>query len=129
LITARYGLDQGREVMAVPGNVLTGRCRGAHALLKDGAKLVETADDILDELRLPGWQGRAPGSSARLKEQEDPVLRVMAPGETYDFDLLVEESGLTGAGLLPRLLALELAGLVRRVEGGRFVRVSGKVVT
>jgi DNA processing protein len=52
LITARCALEQGRDVLAVPGSILTGRNRGSHALLKDGAKVVETADDILDEL---GW--------------------------------------------------------------------------
>src|SRR5689334_17849189 len=54
LITARCALEQGRDVMAVPGSVLGGRNRGSHALLKDGAKVVETADDILEEL---GWPG------------------------------------------------------------------------
>ena len=56
LITARCALEQGRDVMAVPGSVLGGRNRGSHALLKDGAKVVETADDILEEL---GWPGAA----------------------------------------------------------------------
>ena len=50
LITARCALEQGRDVLAVPGNVLSGRNRGAHALLRDGARIVETADDILEEL-------------------------------------------------------------------------------
>ena len=52
LITARCALEQGRDVLAVPGNVLSGRNRGGHALLRDGAKIVETADDILEELGL-----------------------------------------------------------------------------
>ena len=56
LITARCALEQGRDVLAVPGNVLSGRNRGAHALLRDGAKIVESADDILEELR----HGRRP---------------------------------------------------------------------
>ena len=50
LITARCALEQGRDVLAVPGNVLSGRNRGGHALLRDGAKIVESADDILEEL-------------------------------------------------------------------------------
>src|SRR5262249_21888235 len=52
LITARCALDQGRDVLAVPGNILNGRNRGGHALLRDGAKVVETADDIVEELGL-----------------------------------------------------------------------------
>ena len=53
LITAACALKQGRDVMAVPGSILSGRNRGSHSLLKDGAKVVETADDILEEL---GWR-------------------------------------------------------------------------
>ena len=62
LITARCALEQGRDVMAVPGSVLSGRNRGSHALLKDGAKVVETADDILEEL---GWP--VPRARGRLE--------------------------------------------------------------
>src|SRR4029079_12415013 len=68
LITARYALDQGRDVMAVPGSVLGGRNRGSHALLKDGAKVVERADDILEEL---GWPAVGGGNGAL----EGPALR------------------------------------------------------
>ena len=60
LITARCALEQGRDVLAVPGNVLSGRNRGGHALLRDGAKIVESADDILEELGLSGQRGRRP---------------------------------------------------------------------
>ena len=64
LITAACALEQGREVMAVPGSVLDGRNRGGHALIRDGAKIVETADDIVGELRhLPGWSGHRTGRS------------------------------------------------------------------
>lgn len=123
LITAACALEQGREVMAVPGNVLSGRSRGAHALIRDGAKIVEGADDIVDEL------GFAPGASHALavdtagsRTSRDPVLRVMEAGQPYDLDGLAGLSGLDSARLLPRLLDLELAGLLRRIEGGRFIR-------
>jgi DNA processing protein len=120
LITARCALEQGREVLAVPGNILTGRNRGGHALLKDGAKIVESADDILEELgiRLPG--GPAPAS---LAGPEDLVLRSLPAGEACDLDAIAERTGLAPPRLLPRLFELELQGLVRRAGGGRFVRV------
>ena len=120
LITARLALEQGREVMAVPGNVLTSRNRGAHALLKDGAKVVEDVDDILEEIALVGTVGRHAPTDGTVSE--DPVLQHLSRGESYDLDDLIALSGLDGPRLLPRLLELELAGQVVRCEGGRFVR-------
>jgi DNA processing protein len=127
LITARCALQQGRDVMAVPGNPLTGRSRGAHALIRDGAKIVECADDILEELGLvtvrdetsaTGTNGLIPTSCG------DSILSGMHPGQAYDLDSLCGHSGLDGARLLSRLLDLELRGLVCRVGGGRFMRCS-----
>jgi len=128
LITARCALEQGRDVMAVPGNVLSGRNRGGHALLKDGAKIVETADDIVEELGFepPPSRPRDGGtSSSETARSADPVLRVMEADQAYDLDALAFGSGLEVRRLLPRLIELELAGLVRRQGGGRFVRPSG----
>jgi DNA processing protein len=133
LITAACALEQGREVMAVPGNVLSGRNRGAHALIRDGAKIVECADDIVEEL---GWtapsdaEGNGPAaaagdnasSDAPASTSGDPLLRIMHHGETYDLDALALASGVAAVRLLPRLLELELRGLVQRVGGGRFRR-------
>jgi DNA processing protein len=116
LITARLALEQGRDVLAVPGNVLTGRNRGAHGLLRDGAKIVESADDILEEL---GMGGLAPSAPAL---QADPILACLVPGEPSDLDAMSERTGLSATRLLARLSELELQGAVTRVGGGRFVR-------
>ena len=125
LITAACALEQGREVMAVPGNVLSGRNRGAHALIRDGAKIVECADDIVEEL---GWTSALPAASKQGSSDSDastsgdPLIRVMDAGETYDLDALAAASGVTATRLLPHLLELELRGYVQRVGGGRFRR-------
>ena len=123
LITARCALDQGRDVLAVPGNVLSGRNRGAHALLKDGAKIVECADDILEELGMGAGDGRALTAATSATAPRDPILDCLVPGEASDLDEISERSGLKTARLLPRLFELELHGRVRRVGGGRFVRI------
>lgn len=125
LITAAWALAQGRDVMAVPGNVLSGRNRGAHALIRDGAKIVETADDIVEEIGLGRTAAAGAGNvenTGRPATCEDAVLRAMEAGQVYDLDGLTSASGVTGTRLLPRLLELELHGLVRRIGGGRFVR-------
>jgi len=126
LITAAAALEQGREVMAVPGSALGGRNRGAHGLLRDGAKIVECADDIVEELRLPPAGASARSVSGCADEASvEPPLRDMIPGEACDLEALTARSGLPAARLLPLLLDLELQGKVRRVGGGRFMRVRG----
>jgi DNA processing protein len=113
-------MEQGRDVMAVPGSVLTGRNRGSHSLLKDGAKVVETADDILEEL---GWPGaRVAADTSRKLLIEDPLLASMEPGEVYRLDELAGATGMAPSRLLPRLMELELQGRVSRAAGGRFTR-------
>lgn len=127
LITARCALDQGRDVLAVPGNILSGRNRGAHALLKDGAKIVESADDVLEELGMAAataHRGQTPSViGTRGSEPADRVLDSLVPGEACDLDEISERSGLKSTSLLPRLFELEMQGLVRRAGGGRFVRM------
>jgi DNA processing protein len=130
LITAGCALDQGREVMAVPGNVLSGRNRGAHALINDGAAIVEHAEDVLAQLGLP----LAPPRSELSKSVSandcagassgDRLLRAMEPGHPYDLDALSGMTGVDGVRLLPRLLDLELRRQVSRLEGGRFMRLA-----
>jgi DNA processing protein len=108
LITARCALEQGRDVMAVPGSVLGGRNRGSHALLKDGAKVIETADDILEELGWPALSSTVKISSNSLIA--DDLLSKLTPGETYGLDELSATVGLKGSALLPRLTEWEMQG-------------------
>jgi DNA processing protein len=125
LITAACALEQGREVMAVPGNVLSGRNRGAHALIRDGAKIVECADDIVEELLdvAPLTDARETAlSSTSSAVSADPIVTRMERGQAYDVDGLAALSGVENVQLLSRLIDLELQGHVRRVGGGRFMR-------
>src|ERR1041384_3261520 len=125
LITASCALEQGRDVMAVPGNVLSGRNRGAHALIRDGAKIVECADDIVEELcgsPATADMRETELSSASSAVSADPIVVGMEPGQAYDLDGLAAVSGLDNVRLLSRLIDLELQGRIRRVGGGRFMR-------
>jgi DNA processing protein len=119
LITARYALEQGRDVMAVPGSVLGGRNRGSHALLKDGAKVIETADDILEGL---GWPAFSTPKISGKSLIADELLQKLTPGESYDVDEMSATVGLTGTKLLPRLTEWEMKGLLLKLPGGRYVR-------
>ena len=122
LITARQALEQGRDVLAVPGNAVSGRYRGSHALIKDGAPLVETVEDVLHELRwgaIPGTIGNARAKPLDLSKLE----KQMAIGESYRLDELLDRTGLTAAAVLAELGSLEVGGRIGRVAGGGFVRL------
>jgi DNA processing protein len=123
LITARCALEQGRDVLAVPGNVLSGRNRGGHALLRDGARIVETADDIVEELNGERYRATPLPRSTGDAAAHDPLLACLTPGEPCDVDALAERSGLTVPHLLPRLFDLELHGMIARLGGGRFILI------
>ena len=126
LITARLASEAGREVFAIPGSIHSPQSKGSHALLKQGAKLVEVAADILDELRVlreqkaPGADG---GSGATQVEgtEEDPLLRALGHDPT-SLDALLARTGWPAAELNARLLELELQGRVTRLPGGLFQR-------
>lgn len=134
LITARLASETGREVFAIPGSIHSPQARGCHRLIRDGAKLVETAEDVLEELRgRLGWQSAPhamPGSKVPPPAAPEPVLapdsaRVLqAIGhEPVDIDTLAPRCGLTVDALYAILLPLELDGHIARVPGGRFQRV------
>lgn len=122
LITARSALEQGRDVLAVPGNPLSGRHRGGHSLIKDGARLVETVDDILEEV---GWS-RAPAQPAGGLAKSfapDDLQSLMVPGEVHSVDDLAQRSGRSAPDLLAELSELEMAGRVTRAGTGGFLRL------
>lgn len=112
LITARLAGDQGRDVMVVPGPIRTGQNRGGHALLRDGAKLVESAVDILQEL---GWDATAVPLRGSLESVE------------FTVDDIAGQLKISAGEALARLLEWELTGEIQRIGLGRFVRSRGKV--
>ena len=149
LITARCALEQGRSVMAVPGAVLSGRNRGAHALIRDGAGVVEDARDVIEQLQADWHQEFAPAAVSAVTGPGLPearavcpaagrspagnagaaVLRAMAPGETYRLEELAAGTGLATVDLMACLTRLEIDGWLVRVEGGRFVKAGPNVLT
>jgi len=122
LITARLAAEQGREVFAIPGSIHSPQSRGCHLLLRQGAKLVESAEDVLEELRLEGGPARHPGAPA-----EPPAPTPLLEALGYDpvgLDALVARTGIPAHQLQAELLELELAGHVARLPGGLFQRIA-----
>lgn len=120
LITARLAAEQGRDVFAIPGSIHSPQARGCHALLRQGAKLVESAQDVLEDLRLVPPAAREPVDETPAGEH--PLLAAMG----YDpvgLDALIARTGIPASGLQATLLELELAGEVARLPGGLFQRV------
>ena len=118
LITARVAAEQGREVFAIPGSIHSPLARGCHQLIKQGAKLVESAADILDEL---AWQQRL--APPTLPENApDPVLDAL-DGAPASLDSLAQRTGLTLDALSAKLLTLELEGRVASLPGGRYQKI------
>ncbi|NML42752.1 DNA-protecting protein DprA [Ramlibacter sp. G-1-2-2] len=122
LITARMAVEQGKEVFAIPGSIHSPQARGCHALLREGAKLVESAQDVLEELRLAP---RTPAAAmAEAPEGEpDPLLEAMG-FDPVTLDALIARTGIPAPKLQAQLLELELAGHVARLPGGLFQRVA-----
>lgn len=120
LITAKMAMEQGREVLVVPGNVLSGRNKGGHALIKDGARLVESVEDVLAELGLNRGSDKCGIDNLQSDKlvAENELSRQMAIGETYDADTLAGLTGWDVSRLLSELATLELAGYVVRGPNG-----------
>ena len=148
LITARLATESGREVFAIPGSIHSPLARGCHRLIRDGAKLVETAEDVVEELRgRLGWPAPvvAPTASARGRQRRgaEPAAPAQPPlqaalaldGETarvldaighdpVDLDTIAARCGLTVDALYAILLPLELEGRLAKLPGGRFQRIT-----
>jgi DNA processing protein len=138
LITARLAAESGNEVFAIPGSIHSPHSKGCHKLIKQGAKLVDDAKDILEELK---WEqavspveqaaraaaakraakGTKPTASAG--DETDPVLGALGH-ELCDLDTLCQRTGMAADALLARLLPLELEGRIAQLPGGRYQRLN-----
>lgn len=129
LITARMAMEQGREVFAIPGSIHNPLARGCHQLIREGAKLVETADDIIEELgAMAQYQSsHEPETSASFSpDEKDADYQILFEHLGFDpisIDILIENSGLTPDAVSSMLLLLELQGAVESLPGGRYVRI------
>jgi DNA processing protein len=120
LITARLAAEQGRDVFAVPGSIHSPLSKGSHALIKQGAKLVESAQDVLEEL---GVVASTPIPSRDMPEETHALLRHMGH-DPCNVDTLCGRSGLTADVVSAMLLQLELEGRVASLPGGRYQRMA-----
>ena len=133
LTTARFAANEGREVFAVPGSVDNALSRGCHALIRDGAKLVESVADVLDEFAQPGGlsvpsvhpkpgaSNDAAGATGRLDEPARTVLHAVGH-DPVTLDRLVGHTGLTAGRLAAILATLEIEGWIEALPGSRYVQ-------
>ena len=130
LITARLAAEVGREVLAIPGSIHNPQARGCHRLIKDGAKLVETVDDVLDEIGRPApdapveASASSPAAESTATAVAETPLLVQLGYDPVDVDSLAARLELTAGEVYAMLLELELEGRVASLPGGRFQRLS-----
>jgi DNA processing protein len=134
LITARLAMEFGREVYGVPGNATQPSSFGPNQLIKQGAKLVTSWEDVVEELPTPVRAELVPVEAASAEERtllveealgptERPIYELLTPDEARHVDEIVEKSGLTSSEVLAALFDLELRGVVRQLPGKQFLKV------
>jgi len=121
LITARWAGEQGRDVFAIPGSIHSPFARGCHKLIREGAKLVETAEDVLAELGL-GTAAPSKRKAARRAQTLEPPLLTMMGHDPVTIDTLVERTGSSADAIAAGLVRLELDALVAALPGGYWQR-------
>ncbi len=124
LITARMAMEQGRDVFAIPGSIHSVLSKGCHQLIKQGAKLVESAQDILEELRDSRFQVQAMSTPPAVVTEPGNVLQALG-FDPVDADTLALRTGLDAGSLNAQLLTLELEGALERLPGGWYRRLAG----
>lgn len=122
LITARLAGDQGREVFAIPGSIHSPLSKGCHKLIKQGAKLVESAQDVLEEIGIVAGGPLGGADSGELDDDERRLLDALGY-DPCEVDTLIERSGLTADALYPILLRMELDGRIATLAGGQYQRI------
>ena len=132
LITARLASEQGKDVFAIPGSIHSPQSRGCHYLIKQGAKLVETAQDVMEELKIPfssvapllDGDDEAPEGFTSFSPEGDSSFLSALGFDIVSLDALQARTGLPTPELQAKLLALELDGFVKRLPGGLFQRMA-----
>lgn len=123
LITARLAAEQGKDVFAIPGSIHATQSHGCHALIRQGAKLVESAQDVLEDLPGMAIADRMPTPAPASMATEDSLLQALG-FDPVSLDALQARTGLATAPLQARLMTLELDGQVARLPGGLFQRIA-----
>ncbi|MBL8352418.1 MAG: DNA-protecting protein DprA [Burkholderiaceae bacterium] len=121
LITARLAAEAGREVMAIPGSILSPQSAGCHALIRQGAALVESPEQVLEELGITAPATAPAAAAPPSAAAEDAVLQALGH-DPLTLDALIDRCGWTAPALSAHLLTLELDGLVARLPGGLYQR-------
>ncbi|TFW29962.1 DNA-processing protein DprA [Massilia horti] len=122
LITANLAAEQGREVFALPGSIHSSLSKGCHKLIRDGAQLVETADEILAALHMSPLVAAPAVAQSECLPEDTPLLAALGHGPV-EFDALLARIGSTAAALNSELLMFELDGQIERLPGGQFQRI------